>query len=436
MLLSIGIDDTDSIKGMCTTYLAAVLKDELERFCKIKELRLVRLNPTIPWKTRGNGSCAVIVETKKDNYEKIVTAAIDFIKEFSVISDANTNPGAVFLKGEAPEELNGFYQKALHSIVSTEEALELAGKHDIETFGLKNRRGIIGALAAVGAELKPRTYEIITYRKRENWGKPRSVDKNSVIEMDRKTKPITFNNIDYEVQRVLITPRSPCPVFFGIRAVKKEVLIDAMKMIRSEEDAERYAVFTTNQGTDAHLEPCTISEVKPFTSVIVEGTVSKQPHVIEGGHVIFTISSACCDMSASQNTDALQASVIHCAAYEPTGKFREIAGSFLKGDVVKAYGSIEPKENLPLTVNLEKLEILKLAEAFEERNPLCKKCGKRMESMGKGQGYRCKKCGEKTEKRENEKIKVQRKLETKIYSVPLRAMRHLSKPLSLEFEEG
>jgi len=424
MLLSIGIDDTDSIKGMCTTYLAAVLKDELEKFCRIKELRLVRLNPTIPWKTRGNGSCAVILETEEKNYTRAIKTTTGFIEKFSVISDANTNPGAVFLKGEAPDELNEFYQKALHGIVSIEEAVELAKKHGIETFGLKNRRGIIGALAAVGAELKPRTYEIITYRKRENWGKQRSVDKNSVIEMDRKTKPITFNNIDYEAQRVLITPRSPCPVFFGIRAVKKEVLIDAMKMIRSDEEPERYAIFTTNQGTDAHLEPSTISEVKPFTSVIVEGTVSRQPRVIVGGHVIFAISSP------SNNNS------IDCAAYEPTGKFREIAGALMRGDAVRAYGSIEPKENLPLTVNLEKLEILKLAEAFEERNPLCKKCGKRMESMGKAQGYRCKKCGEKRKENEKEKIKVQRKLEAKIYSVPLRAMRHLSKPLSLKFEEG
>src|SRR2546422_9642224 len=57
----IGIDDTDSEKGGCTTYTATVLFQELFN----RGLRpfdfpwLVRLNPNIPWKTSRNGSLAV-----------------------------------------------------------------------------------------------------------------------------------------------------------------------------------------------------------------------------------------------------------------------------------------------------------------------------------------------------------------------------------------
>ncbi|MEM0501968.1 MAG: DNA-binding protein, partial [Thermoplasmata archaeon] len=49
----IGVDDTDSSEGMCTTYLAPqiLLKLNLDL---IGFPRLVRLNPNIPWKTRGN----------------------------------------------------------------------------------------------------------------------------------------------------------------------------------------------------------------------------------------------------------------------------------------------------------------------------------------------------------------------------------------------
>jgi len=58
--LHIGIDDTDSPDGMCTTYLACHIID------KLKEVgieivgypRLIRLNPFARFKTRGNGGVA------------------------------------------------------------------------------------------------------------------------------------------------------------------------------------------------------------------------------------------------------------------------------------------------------------------------------------------------------------------------------------------
>src|SRR5437879_7165543 len=57
MVLWIGIDDTDSLQGMCTTYLATeIVRDLTQEFDLIGFPRLVRLNPNIPWKTRGNGA--------------------------------------------------------------------------------------------------------------------------------------------------------------------------------------------------------------------------------------------------------------------------------------------------------------------------------------------------------------------------------------------
>ena len=57
-VMHIGLDDTDSIKGGCTTYLAALLVEKLARFQAeyIDYRLLIRLNPNVPWKTRGNGS--------------------------------------------------------------------------------------------------------------------------------------------------------------------------------------------------------------------------------------------------------------------------------------------------------------------------------------------------------------------------------------------
>src|SRR5881628_1099708 len=57
MVLWIGVDDTDSLQGMCTTFLAAeIVRDLTDDYDLVGFPRLVRLNPTIPWKTRGNGA--------------------------------------------------------------------------------------------------------------------------------------------------------------------------------------------------------------------------------------------------------------------------------------------------------------------------------------------------------------------------------------------
>jgi tRNA(Ile2)-agmatinylcytidine synthase len=94
----------------------------------------------------------------------------------------------------------------------------------------------------------------------------------------------------------------------------------------------------------------------------------------------------------------------------------------IEGDVVEVYGSM--KKN---TINLEKINILKLSEKFVEENPVCPMCSKRMESAGRNQGFRCRKC--KTKALEKVLKKVERDIEEGFYEVPPCARRHLSKPL-------
>src|SRR5690348_17412068 len=62
MVLWIGVDDTDSLQGMCTTFLATeIVRDLTLDLDLIGYPRLVRLNPNIPWKTRGNGAVCIRV---------------------------------------------------------------------------------------------------------------------------------------------------------------------------------------------------------------------------------------------------------------------------------------------------------------------------------------------------------------------------------------
>lgn len=410
-MLHIGIDDTDSKEGMCTTYLGAVLKDKLKGIAEIQSLKLVRLNPNIKWKTRGNGSIALAVKTEDE--KKVKSIVEKLVKENAEFDDKNTNPGIVYYTGKVPGEFKKFYHKALHEIVEIKEAEELANTYGAETLKFKNGRGIIGALAAIGSDLQDHTYEIIAYRGRDKQGQNRKVDKKSVIQMDKATHPLTYNNLDYETGKILITPHSPCPVLFGIRGENKEVLKKAFSIVKTEDKIERTAIYITNQCTDAHLEAVAkISEIRPYSSVEVKGKVKVPPKKIEGGHVIFKIKDR-------SNTE------IYCAAYEPTGDFRKIINKLKPGDIITASGGV--KNTIGLTINLEKLEIQELVDSYREQNPLCPECGKRMKSAGRGQGYRCKRC--KTHKEKREKTLIERELKPGVYQVPPRAMRHLSRPL-------
>jgi tRNA(Ile2)-agmatinylcytidine synthase len=413
MKLYIGIDDTDSKAGMCTTYLGVVLKERVEKYSTVEEIRLVRLNPNIPWKTRGNGAVGLVVET--NDRHRVERDTLDVVKELSAFEEDGTNPGAVILKEEVKPELSSFYYKALRGIVSIEEATALAEKSGGKVYAFKNGRGVIGSLAAIGADLSVHTHELTAYRAPGNWGRPRKIEPESVHEMDLSTHPHTFNNVDIETSRILIAPRSPCPVLYGIRGDSEEILKAAKDLLRVDEPVERFALFKTNQGTDIHLQNREIQEVRPLSSVRVKGVVVNEPRIIKGGHVVFTIA---------KNGFSLD-----CAAFEPTGGFREHIKKLRCGDLLMAYGGV--KEARGLTVNLEKLEVLELKESYQTQNPTCPNCKKRMKSSGRGQGFRCRRC--KTSCREKENKLVNRELETGLYCVPARAMRHLSKPPNPSF---
>ena len=89
----LGLDDTDSPDGMCTTYLGALIAEALEKQgCVIKNMRLIRLNPNVPWKTRGNA--AVCIEF--DGSAEIASqTAGEFIDKYAMFDCQNTNPGFV-----------------------------------------------------------------------------------------------------------------------------------------------------------------------------------------------------------------------------------------------------------------------------------------------------------------------------------------------------
>ncbi|MCX8150303.1 MAG: tRNA(Ile)(2)-agmatinylcytidine synthase [Candidatus Bathyarchaeota archaeon] len=418
--MHIGFDDTDSTRQGCTTYIAALLVAELEKF-KVHFLdypSLVRLNPNVPWKTRGNGALCLRIAYPKHTEEQLKEKIIDLIEENSDLNWKGTDPGIVFLKRvNVPPELTTFAKRATTSIVTLKETLRLIRKFHAEALGYNTQRGIIGALAAIGETfLGDYTYELITYRVSENRGTKRQVDIPSIFQMDQALQPYTFNNVDYEKKRVIITPRGPDPILFGIRGETPEIVKKAFSMVKVLEPVERWMIFRTNQGTDMHLTRVgALKEVQPYHSVVAKGVVSRSPMVVPVRHVVFSIKD--------------DTGEVDCAAYEPTGDLRKVARQLVVGDVVEVYGAVRKAAGKPLTVNLEKIHVLQLAQKFLPQNPTCTKCGKRLKSMGKRQGFRCEKCGSRYNGAVKTEIAVTRSLNVGLYVTSTRSQRHLTKPL-------
>jgi len=322
------------------------------------------------------------------------------------LEDKNTNSGFVLFTEKPPID---FYKKSVQEIASLNETIGFLEKKSVYYKGFKNKRGLIGATAAVSWEPKDKTYELITYRQKNKWGKKRFVEDQSVKKMDKRFIS-TFDNFDYKNKHNRLVPSSPCPVLYGVRGDNADDLVESKNIIKSEK-FDCWLLFESNQGTDEHLIQKSINDIKSYDSVITNGIICKNPVTIQGGHVIFTIKDS--------------TGKIDCAAYEPTKEFRDIVKNLIVGDEADFYGGVREK---PLTINLEKIEIKKLSEKIiKVENPICPKCKKHMKSIGKDQGFRCKKCGSKSNNPKMKKIK--RKIEPGFYEVPVCARRHLSKPL-------
>ena len=425
MVLWIGVDDTDSLKGMCTTFLATEFVRELTKeYDLIGYPRLVRLNPNIPWKTRGNGAIALAVGRGQGRPRVIgqidgrdvlayprggppgdprtlLDPLASLVERWSDLAEEGTDPGLVVLSRKPAASL---YWEAVRGIVPKSRALGA-----IRGLGVSRRwkdgRGIIGASAACAWRPHDRTWEVLAYRERARWGTPRDVDSASVRSMDRRF-PTTFNNYDAENARVVISPRTPCPVLFGIRGDRPEDLPRAYGQVRGER-ADRWLVFLTNQGTDDHVRRQT--RVVPWEAGWFRGMVSRAPRSLPGGHVVF-------GLEASDAT-----------IYEPAKQFRAVARALVPGDSVEIIGSVRDD---PRTINVEKLRIVSLAR-FQRKvsNPICPCCGDRTKSMGREAPFRCPRCGHRVDRSTAVYRTVRRSIRPGWYEPPAGSRRHLSKPL-------
>ncbi|MFB6304466.1 MAG: DUF1743 domain-containing protein [Haloferacaceae archaeon] len=406
----VALDDTDSReRGMCTTYLAALVAERLAATGGSVERRLlVRLNPAVEHKTRGNAALALHADCDPDAALEI---AADAVAEFAETADDRTSPGVVVAPGDplsVPESVAAFARGAVRDHHDLASAVALAESAGYRHRGWAGGRGRIGALAAVGAwaAFDEWTYERISYRAFERCGTPREVDEASLFAAADAAYPAAWDTVDRGEGEAVCVPAAPGPILHGIRGDDPAAVERAAAAVDAE-PVERAATFVTNQGTDAHLRDAALGDVRDGRSYRVDATVATAPETREGGHVFLVLADG---------DDRLDA-----VAFEPTKRFRDRVRALRPGDEVTACGEVADG-----TLKLEKFAVRSLVRT-EPATPECPDCGRSMNSAGRDQGYRCRDCGTAAPGRVERP--VDRDLEPGWYEVPPCARRHLSKPL-------
>ncbi|MEB3692154.1 MAG: tRNA(Ile)(2)-agmatinylcytidine synthase [Caldisphaeraceae archaeon] len=410
--ITISFDDIDSQYGGCTTHFTGIflhnIKDKIDL---IDHPLLVRLNPGIPWKTRGNASTALRVKYKGD-IEDLLELAISLVEEYTNPRPPSPNkkPGIVITKGKSweNERFKALYKQTISDVVLLENVIKILKKEGAIFYGGK---GIIGAAAAQGALSinEPYTFELIYYRVPEYWSRKRCVDDTKVLEVEKDLPPCTINNYDYIKRKSSVKPNGPDPILAGFRGTCGELL---WKFKKSLCEPPHFALlFRTNQHTNiglgAKLYP------SPYRNVEIDGIVDGV-NVLPKGHVIVKLKA--------------EYGSLDIAFYKDTGPLNSAAKLLRKGDKIKVMGMVRPYfHNKNPTISAISMEVMKINDIYINISPRCPICGSRMKSSGKKGGYKCVVCGFKTKEADKIRIPLKRELMPSLYQSETGELLHLEK---------
>jgi tRNA(Ile2)-agmatinylcytidine synthase len=345
----LGIDDTDSRFGHCTTHLGYLVVSELARLgCRFPNYpRLVRLNPNIPFKTRGNAAVCIEFEPRGACPPSEAFAAAERL--LRVEADVTHGANSALIMASNDSDLSFFvetYRRAINGLVNYRRVID-----EVRTLGVRhtllgNGMGAVGAAASLGFSpaSEDHTYELIAYRRPENCGTRRPVDPESVRRMELATFPLTFNSFDHESGRVLVAPTGPDPVLAGVRGESPQAVLRAFRRLEVGEDVLGYLVYATNQCTDAHLAGELAIPLKAFSAGWLAGAVVSAK-TRQGGHLAIRLR--------------VEESEVDCMVYEPSGDLRRVARLLGPGDEVRISGGVRKASSRhPAVLNAEKLEVV------------------------------------------------------------------------------
>jgi tRNA(Ile2)-agmatinylcytidine synthase len=424
----LAFDNTDGPAGGCTTHAAFRVLLALPELALRGLPRLVRLNPNVPWKTRGNAAVVLPLGLPEGPQVRAgelrgreilafpegrpAAVSADVVgRVWSVLQDLS-QPGAlpgVAAFAEPPPA--AAYWQAVRTFVEPREAKEaldaLAAPHQAAGDG----RALVGCLAAAAWPGPPSSFELIAYREPQAWGKPRQVDPKPLLGLD--ATGATFHTFDAEALRPCCIPHSPDPVLLGLRGRDPQRLHDAAVpaiAAAAREPVDGWLLWASNQASGDHVSPVgSLAEAPPMSTPAVEATVTAVAVTRPGSHVALPLVDA-----AGTPFEAM--------AFEPTKGFRDRVRALAPGDRVRAVGAWAEG-----SVRLEKLEVLSLAPRLREQNPTCR-CGRHMRSKGPSTGFKCPSCGAFLGREAMRRIEEPAGIALGWHEVPVIARRHLHRP--------
>ena len=361
MRVVVGIDDTDSHMGGCTTYVGYLLVKEVIKRWGAQAFRdfprLVRLNPDVPFKTRGNAAVALELDVPEGDVEEVWRLAVEVAGQHAR-REGKTDPGVAMAVGEVPGRAQLLYRMALTQVVS----ISAADRSGVRTWG---GRGRVGAVAAVGAVFPKSTFELLAYRSGERLPIPPRLVKL----MEALTLPFTFHNLDRS--RVLIEPRGPDPVYYGIRGLTPHHLRYALQLMEAWGfRPSGWVIYRTNQATDAHVElGVFFEEPHPYSFYRTRGIVTETRR-IKARHLVGRLDNG-----------------VAFVVYRHLGKLASELERCAGCDVV-LYGGLKPRQG-GLYLYVERAYILGRYVRVKSR---CPYCGGALESLGRGKGWACRRC--------------------------------------------
>ncbi|HUR62547.1 MAG TPA: tRNA(Ile)(2)-agmatinylcytidine synthase [Candidatus Thermoplasmatota archaeon] len=430
MLLA--FDDTDGPDGGCTTHLAFQVLLALPGLALSGLPRLVRLNPNVPWKTRGNGAVVLPLARPEGPSARVgelrgrevhafpdgprpapsqAAGILDRVWEvLEAEAQQDAEPGVALFAQPPPAAA---YWQAVRTRVHADDAATALGSLGAPHRAAESRRALAGCLGAAAWPGPPASFEFIAYRHPSKWGTERAVHEEPLRSLD--PTGATFHTFDAESGRLACLPHTPDPVLLGLRGRDPEALVAAATRTLPfvvQEPIDGWLLWATNHASGDHVSPvASLAEAPGWASVQVAATVAGLPESRRGGHVFVPLR------------DAAGAS-FEAAAFEPTHGFREAVRALRPGDGVEVVGSLNEG-----VVNLEKLHVRSLATWGRRENPKCPACGGSMPSLGKDAGHRCRKCGAKAPPGAGGLVPEERTVTPGWHEVPVMARRHLHRPL-------
>ncbi|MBT7937867.1 MAG: DUF1743 domain-containing protein [Euryarchaeota archaeon] len=345
----LGLDDTDSLEGGCTTEMFCKLLKRLE--VSYRDARLVRLWPFAAKRTRGNASVGAELLCSFDEASELIDGQWNW---FLQRCEKTSEPVLVLSKEQPPEQ--NYWSAVRRNVLEN----ELIIKGENRSWG--EGSGLIGAVAAISwTGEHDHTWEHTVYRLPSNIGTKRMIP--SQLHLLDEMFPGTFLNRDPRLNKGLIAPRSPCPVLLGIRAESSEEAKSAWQWLSTQEGIEEHEdtmLWRTNQACDDHIE----------SSIVA--VLLKNPIIREKGH---------CSVQTNKG---------EVVAFAEGGYVNKLLQKCVEGDEIEFIAL-----KFEGFYHLERIRLLKPVLRNKKR-PLCE-CGVRMKSKGVGQLVKCPECKTTTE---------------------------------------